>query len=91
MLRLRNPGLRLPIMPGPTSCAFIHSHEGNIYLLEVVTQGKGAFVYSNATGLAQQFASLHAAKRCARCLGVQHVQLALETPYDQMIGLRSLS
>ncbi len=69
--------------------AFIHSLEGGIYLLEVETNGVSQFLECSNSENIQTFKSLHQAKECARKMNILKIELALNTPYDQMIGLAS--
>ena len=69
--------------------AFIHSLEGGIYLLEIEYDGFSEFVKDPKDNSVQAFKSLHQAKRQAKKMGVGNIQLSLNTPYDQMIGLAS--
>lgn len=70
--------------------ARIHALEGGIYLVEVITDSESAYVKNRLSGAAQHFYALDIAKQCARDLGIINIEMALDTPYDQMIGLKSL-
>lgn len=71
--------------------AFIHSLEGGIYLLEVESNGVSQFLESSIDQKPKTFKSLHQAKDCAKKMQINHIELAMNTPYDQMIGLASCS
>jgi hypothetical protein len=78
-------------MPLNTSCrALVHALEGGIYLVEIANGAVNDYVKSTATNQIQHFHALHAARQCARDLGIDRIDMALDTPYDQMIGLRSV-
>ena len=71
--------------------AYVHSLEGGIYLLEVESHGVSEWVENTQDGRPKRFNCLTEAKKYARNLGVQHIRIALDTPYDEMIGLASQS
>ena len=71
--------------------AFIHSLEGGIYLIEVETRGVSKFVEDVNSRAPRSFRSLHQAKEYARSMNITNIDLALDTPFDQMIGLASCS
>ncbi len=71
--------------------AYVHSLEGGIYLLEIESQGVSEWVENPHDGRPKRFDCLTSAKKYARNLGVQHIRIALDTPYDEMIGLASQS
>lgn len=71
--------------------AYIHSLEGDIYLLEIVRNGVSEWVESGRSGKVKRFTCLSQTKRHAKALGITEIRLALETPYDEMIGLASNS
>ena len=71
--------------------AFIHSIEGGIYLVEIESHGVSQWVENETDGRPRRFSCLSEAKQHARKLGVQQIRIALDTPYDEMIGLASCS
>jgi len=71
--------------------AFVHSLEGGIYLLEVESSGVSQFLENPNDQKPRTFRSLHQAKDCAKKMQINHIELVMNTPYDQMIGLTSSS
>lgn len=71
--------------------AYIHSLEGDIYLLELESNGVSQWVESPVNARPKRFSCLAEAKKYAKSLGVNQIRIALETPYDEMIGLASCS
>lgn len=71
--------------------AFVHSLEGGIYLLEIESSGVSQFLENPNDQKPRTFISLHHAKNCAKKMQINHIELVMNTPYDQMIGLATCS
>ena len=69
--------------------ARIHALEGGTYLVEASNRQEGSYVTNRLTGAVQQFYALDVPKQCVKDLGIVEIEMALDTPYDQMIGLQS--
>lgn len=81
---------QVDVTVGACAVARAYPLEGGQYLLEVDCQDERAYVYERRAACPQRFKSLDSVKQCARHLGVMQVELALDTPYDQMIGVESM-
>ena len=71
--------------------AHIHSIEGDIYFLELEKEGVSQWVTKKRESMPRRFPSLASAKDFAKRLGAEKIQIALNTPYDEMIGLATTS
>lgn len=70
--------------------AFIHALEGDIYLVEMEQNGISHFA-EDPSNKVKRFPSLVVAKAFAKKQGASEVAVGLKTPYDEMIGLASIS
>ena len=71
--------------------AYVHSMEGDIYLLEIEKNGVSEWVTNKKDDHPRRFASLACAKDFAKKKGARDIQVGVEAPYEEMIGIASNS